>query len=796
MLGPLLLLLSLLDSLVLGFNPFPGKQKYEVVYPRKLHTQYKRDTQNKYPDLVHYGIELNGQPLELHLEKTEDLLTTNYTETHYLDDGTPVTTSPAWRDNCYYQGRVKNDNNSQVSLSMCHGLSGFIMTQEQQLLIEPLKTENGAHAVYSYQALEDPKTCGVDHTMYNDSIKTKISFSTSNDEKKAFLKARKYIQLYMVADNSMYIKYNRKKKDLRERIFEIVNFVNSVYKPLNIFVALTGLEIWDIRDEFPVVSSANINLDRFSGWRKANLLPRKPNDNAQFLTDTDFDGATVGLAWVSTLCSDTHSTGVIQDHSKAYVPIGATLAHEMGHNLGMDHDGGSCICSSGSCIMAPSLSFNTPQEFSSCSHQNYQDFILQNMPLCMKNMPDKNEIISSAVCGNQFTEVGEECDCGTETECTNNCCNAKTCKLKEGAKCAEGECCSNCQLKTAGSLCRDDKDDCDLAEMCDGKSGMCPSDGFRINGFPCGNGEGYCYTGKCSTLQSQCQMHWGAGYVAGSDSCFALNRQGSPGFCRQSGVNVVCPAKDVKCGVLFCSRSSLPPYNSDCNVLNSQVLVEEGTRCAEEYVCHGGRCTNIEAAYKSQNCSAKCQKNAVCNHELKCQCEKGWAPPNCDTNATQLGAGYIVLIVIVLIVFLLIVLFVVHKLSQKKKQRRAANGSSGVANPTFGIENQRRQANGYPPTPQPPASSQKPQTSAMYPPRTPAPSQKPQAPANYPLQPPANSQRPQIAYAYQKPTNVVPARPPYPSVPPQAYQKPTNVVPARPAYPSVPLQAMKPNYRR
>ncbi|CAI9620568.1 unnamed protein product, partial [Staurois parvus] len=125
------------------------------------------------------------------------------------------------------------------SASVCAmGLSGFIMTQEQQLLIEPLKTESGAHAVYTYQAQEVPKTCGVDHTMYNDSIQTKILFSTSNDEKNAFLKSRKYIELYMVADNSMYIKYNRSKRELRERIFGIVNFVNLVYKPLNIFVAL------------------------------------------------------------------------------------------------------------------------------------------------------------------------------------------------------------------------------------------------------------------------------------------------------------------------------------------------------------------------------------------------------------------------------------------------------------------------------------------------------------------------------------------------------------------------------
>ncbi|CAI9620567.1 unnamed protein product [Staurois parvus] len=245
--------------------------------------------------------------------------------------------------------------------------------------------------------------------------------------------------------------------------------------------------------------------------------------------------------------------------------------------------------------------------------------------------------------------------------------------------------------------------------------------------------------------------------------------------------------EDVKCGVLFCSRSSSRPSNSDCNILNPQVLVEDGTRCANESVCQGGRCITIDDAYSSRGCSAKCQKNAECDLELKCHCMKGWAPPNCDTRATQIGAGYIVLIAIVLIVVILIVLLMLHKMFQKNKQRRAADGSSGVANPAFRIENQRKQnINGYPSTPQvgsgnamyapqPPASSQKPQTSAMYPPLPPALSQKPQNSAMYPPQPPANSQKPHIPYAYQRPT---------------------NVVPTRPAYPSVPPQAMKPNYRR
>ncbi|XP_075457877.1 zinc metalloproteinase-disintegrin-like VMP-III isoform X2 [Ascaphus truei] len=800
MLRSALLLVGLLNTQVLAIdgNPLPTGQKYEVVFPKQLHAQHKRETRGKYPDLVQYGLKLDGKPLVMHLEKTEDLISENYTETHYLPDDTMIMNSPENQDHCYYQGHVKNDSGSLVSISTCRGLSGLIQTRGRRYLIEPLKlTDRDEHAVYPYESQDgSPRTCGVTNTTWAEGNITKTSRSSSNREKQEFLKSQKFIHLYMVADNSIFKKYNKSDAAVKNRIFEIVNYINMVYKAINTYVALSGMEIWSSKNQFEVVTSAGANLDKFSNWRRDNLLPRKPNDNAQFLTDTDFDGATVGLAFVGTMCSSSHSTGVIQDHSTNSISVGATIAHEMGHNLGMNHDTSSCSCLADSCIMSASLSYNTPLLFSSCSHQNFQDFILNHMPMCMKNKPQIKDIQTPPVCGNKFIELGEQCDCGTVEECTNPCCDAATCKLKPKAKCADGECCENCQIQKAGILCRASKHDCDLADQCDGTSTECPSDRFRVNGFPCRNNQGYCYNGKCPILQSQCSVLWGASSVVADDTCFDINKRGvGYGHCLQSeGTFLPCAAKNVKCGVLFCNGGSDEPRITgtyatfrNCKVVMSLVgMVENGTRCGDNMVCNSGDCMNIESAYRSSDCSTKCKGHAVCDHELQCQCEEGWTPPNCDsTSGTNVIIIVAVALVVVALIFSLVLLVKFRRGSLRWKHRNPAATVAGMTNPTFGVHEQTRRPHNSPAS-TPELSSR----NLLFPPPPPAQGQKAQV--SFAV---AVGSWPPVRVGYQSPQYIVTSSPDCENKP-MAFRRPNTAPPpvpaAKPVQPAPPPQALKP----
>ncbi|XP_017289473.1 disintegrin and metalloproteinase domain-containing protein 28 [Kryptolebias marmoratus] len=667
---------------------FKESKDYEVVRPVRLHTVRKRTTEHLRPKIIKYAMTVGGKDIEMQLEKNSKLLTNDYTETYYREDGSLVTTSPDNIDHCYYHGKIVNDSGSSVSISTCDGLRGYFRTSAQKYLIEPLSSDDeGDHAVTTFNSSSfTPAVCGVTNTTWNDDFEPPTSRSRSRSGGISIVYQQKYIELFLVADNREYVKMNKDLTALRKRIFEIVNFVNMAYKPLRTFIALVGLEVWTHGDLISVTPPAGNNLDAFLKWRNTELVKRKNHDNAHLISAIDFEGATVGLAYIGTLCAD-HSVGVIQDHNDRAIAVGATLAHEMGHNLGMNHDDSSaCACSGDSCIMAAALSWNIPRSFSSCSSSSYEHFQTGRNPSCLLDKPDYNDIEAPSVCGNGFVERGEQCDCGSVKECTDPCCNATTCTLTEGSQCSEGECCNNCKILSRSHECRSKQDECDLAEYCDGKSATCPEDVFAVNGLLCDGGRGYCYNGLCPQRSNQCVKLYGAYAVEASPFCYDYNTKGVYyGFCKRLSDTqfVPCQQPDVLCGKLFCEGGDSNPiygrmvsvgkckaaFFSDFNKDYGQV--DEGTSCGNGKVCSQNQCMDIKAAYRNTNCSEKCPGFSVCNHRSECQCEPGWMPPNCDSkteSVKSLSTGASIGISLAVILVVLGVIFGVMGYMWKKRQ--------------------------------------------------------------------------------------------------------------------------------
>ncbi|KAM5271868.1 disintegrin and metalloproteinase domain-containing protein 8 [Ctenodactylus gundi] len=660
--------------------PLPHVEQYEVVFPLRLPGPRARRALPShwglYPESVSYLLKAEEHSFTVHLRKNRELLGSGYMETYSATNGSEVTEKLQEQDHCLYQGHVEGHHGSAASLSICKGLRGFFRVGSAIHLIEPLDEsgEEGQHAVYQAKHLQQKSgTCGVNNTILDSVLGPRVSGAFRPQPWPLSQKIH-YVELYVVTD-SKELQRLGSREAVRRRVLEVVNHVDKLYQELNFRVVLVGLEIWS-RDKILISPKANITLDNFLSWQAKALMGQHLYDNVQLITAVKFTGTTVGLAKVSTMCSQ-YSGAVNEDHHDNPIGVASTMAHELGHNLGLNHDENiqGCYCpvpqTDGGCIMAGSIGSKFPRTFSWCSRTDLENFVKGPQVGCLSNAPDVNQLVGGPVCGNLFVERGEQCDCGEPQHCANHCCNATTCQLTEGAECAHGDCCHECRVKPAGQPCRSPKDMCDLEESCDGQQPMCPEDTFQENGTPCPGG--YCFNGKCPTIAHRCQELWGTGEAAN------------------------------RCGILYCVGTQLHPdrtsctistYSGPCQALHTGSsgsafeTVLDGTKCDEGKVCWEGHCQDLQV-YRSKNCSAKCNNHGVCNHKKECHCHAGWAPPHCTERLEHVHkASRSLLFTIPLVVALLIVILaavILYRKASSRFQRRSSTPKTtvGLSNPVF-----------------------------------------------------------------------------------------------------------------
>ncbi|KAF2899189.1 hypothetical protein ILUMI_06976 [Ignelater luminosus] len=540
--------------------------------------------------------------------------------------------------------------------------------------LQKASNNDNLHFLYKHSDLVDNnKTCGYDDN-YKQQIKKDHEFNRILRYKRAAEatgnvkgpynanRQSRYVELVLVVDNAEYKEVGESKSKVEHHCKTIANIINGLYAPLNIFIALVGIVIWNEHDEVNFSANGDTTLTNFLHYRREKLIKEHPNDNAQLLTKVTFDHGVVGKALKGPICTIEYSGGVNTDHSSVVGLVATTVAHEMGHNFGMEHDTNECECPEERCIMAPSSSSAPPSHWSSCSLEYLALAFEHGMDYCLRNKPES--LFDSPVCGNGFVEPGEQCDCGLPEHCDNTCCNATICMLYSNATCATGECCDlqSCRPKTAGTVCRSAEYECDLPEYCTGQSEYCPADIYKRDTEMCDGGKAYCYKGFCRTQSDQCKLLWGETGRSSDDQCYLYNTKGSRhGNCGYNKLNqsfFKCKDEDVFCGMLHCKHlnerlefgmesvailsqtfinvkgSVVPCRTALVDLGINQIdpgLVPDGAKCGESKMCVNQKCMSVESLRAAGlTCPNNCNNNGICNSLGHCHCKDGFAPPLCD----------------------------------------------------------------------------------------------------------------------------------------------------------------------
>ncbi|NXL89790.1 ADA20 protein, partial [Alectura lathami] len=625
-----------------------------VTVPRQLTPRA-----NTNPLTVSYWLEVEGRPRILHLRPRKGLVSRPFTLVTYGEDGARREEHPIVQDSCFFQGEVQGSPSSLVALSTCgRGLHGMLWVEGSTYEIEPIPDDPAfQHFLYRMEADSYPMgpTCGLtpEEMQYQ---KTFLPWlQAPQTEEKYMLKEwwthTRYVKLAVVVDNVRFVKSGRNESEVLRQVLEVINIGDSLYDQLSVQLFLVGLEIWTQSNPINITNSVNKALGDFNKWRKSDLSPRMRHDTAHLFAFQTF-GRSLGLAFLGSICDNQWSSAVDSFTNRGLSSFVITFVHELGHNLGMRHDEQNCKCRRKRCIMHKN-EVDT-DAFSDCSYKDYFD-LLASGGGCLRKPPAFGSYytLKRENCGNKIVESGEQCDCGSQSNCRKDPCCHPNCTLTAGSVCASGKCCKGCRILPAGTLCRASTGNCDLPEYCNGTSPSCQPDLYVQDGTPCEDGA-YCYKGKCSSHSKQCKHLFGKQARPAPLECFKeVNTRGDRfGNCgiRDNIHFMKCSVENSLCGRLQCENIHMLPFlQNHLTVIQTPAegkkcwgfdyhigmptadigAVEDGTPCGSDKICIKRMCTNMSLLNYDCNVT-KCHDRGVCNNLKHCHCRYGWAPPYCE----------------------------------------------------------------------------------------------------------------------------------------------------------------------
>uniref|UniRef100_A0AAY4DAT3 Peptidase M12B domain-containing protein n=1 Tax=Denticeps clupeoides TaxID=299321 RepID=A0AAY4DAT3_9TELE len=393
----------------------------------------KRDL--RAPDTrVYYKLKYNGRDLFFNLTANSHLVSgehvverrggeVDHTEPHRLGGHA-----------CHLIGTASDSGvEGTAAVSTCDGLKGFFTLPEGSFLIEPVKGHSVSgegshqpHVIYrsaawsvhrpqrSSETAERKAPCGVTDEPHSaseaeqerESWKREENFDLLHKISKRSISKERWVETLVVADSKL-IEYHGS-KNVESYIFTIMNMVAGIFHDASIgnaihIILVRLILLQNEEKDLKIVHHADTTLSSFCAWQK-NVNPQSDthpahHDVAVLMTRKDICAGknqpceTLGLSHLSGMCQPHRSCNINEDSG---LPVAFTIAHELGHSFGIQHDGQGNDCELDGkhpFVMSRRLIYDSsPLTWSPCSKEYITRFLDHGWGFCLDDRPSKKDL--------------------------------------------------------------------------------------------------------------------------------------------------------------------------------------------------------------------------------------------------------------------------------------------------------------------------------------------------------------------------------------------------------------------
>ncbi|CAB1426824.1 unnamed protein product [Pleuronectes platessa] len=403
---------------------------------------------------VGYLVYLDGSRFQLDMERDESVLSHHFSP-QYVHAMMGESHAPLQRE-CAYRGTVDSNAESLAVFNLCGGgLEGFFAVDHARYTITPIvrakghehdvrvlqdkDAESALHVFtresFSFEAMrEGRESCGTrdgrrgrrdaagrrrhrgrregrrdrqaltdDHDAHGRTLWSRLAKAPVPEpgtRRRRSVSRARHVELLLVADDTMLKKYG---KDLNHYLLTLASIASKLYGHASIEnpIRLSVVKVITVGEKekgLEVTKNAAATLKSFCKWQnQQNPLDddhQHHHDAAILFTRQDLCGHhscdTLGMADVGTVCTPERSCAVIEDDG---LHAAFTVAHEIGHLLGLSHDD-SKFCeerfgvNSDKRLMSSILtSIDASKPWSRCTSATITDFFDDGNAECLLDSP-------------------------------------------------------------------------------------------------------------------------------------------------------------------------------------------------------------------------------------------------------------------------------------------------------------------------------------------------------------------------------------------------------------------------